>query len=244
MGNGSLPLAASRPGRDPTCTSLTTAYKDRERMRALALQAEERRCAEGSGGRRYGSSARGSGYGGYGGGGSALARLPAGMRNLGNTCYLNAVLQVRDTGVWLRREACERPTLPAPARLPPPAPSSPQPSLPCHQCTAGAAEPALLQRRPAARAAGAGGRRRRATGPRRRLLCAARLRGGSGQPGLVGAGPGAWGGLLSGVCVTAAPLPSGCRLPARAAPSCTQPPTHIHPTPLLAGTGATSRPPA
>lgn len=81
-GYGGLPLAVSRPQKDPTCTSLTDCHTDRAahlRLREQRLEEEERRRVRLSSG---------------GSGGAALSRLPAGMLNLGNTCYLNAVLQV------------------------------------------------------------------------------------------------------------------------------------------------------
>jgi hypothetical protein len=94
QGYGALPLLrlatatklAAAALRDTTCTQLTDGYLSRasnQRMRELRLDAEEQRRA------LYSRSIGGSSSSG------GIARLPAGMLNLGNTCYLNAVLQVR-----------------------------------------------------------------------------------------------------------------------------------------------------
>ena len=94
QGYGTLPLLrlatatklAAAALRDTTCTQLTDGYLSRasnQRMRELRLDAEEQRRA------LYSRSIGGSSSSG------GIARLPAGMLNLGNTCYLNAVLQVR-----------------------------------------------------------------------------------------------------------------------------------------------------
>ena len=85
--SASLPPTQAGALRDATCTRVYRASADKAYFlgkRQEWLEAEERR--RGSSG-LCGSSGSGAGVG-------AVARLPAGMRNLGNTCYLNAVLQV------------------------------------------------------------------------------------------------------------------------------------------------------
>lgn len=81
------PAALRAPRGDATCTQLHTCYEDRTWLRERQQEKEElrQRISGGGGGaafRRSGSLR------------PWLRPLPAGMLNLGNTCYLNAVLQV------------------------------------------------------------------------------------------------------------------------------------------------------
>ncbi len=81
------PPAPRAPRGDATCTQLHTCYEDRTWLRERQQEKEElrQRISGGGGGaafRRSGSLR------------PWLRPLPAGMLNLGNTCYLNAVLQV------------------------------------------------------------------------------------------------------------------------------------------------------
>ena len=183
QGYGALPLLrlptvtkppAAAALRDATCTQLTDSYLSRasnQRMRELRLDAEEQRRA------LYSRSSGGSSSGTPGGLARGLARLPAGMLNLGNTCYLNAVLQVRlGWHVGNRRPASKRGGTDGGDR--PDALHATHAWLPhmpgMRPACAGAAQPALVHFRPQAGAAAAGGG---AAAPelQRRLLCTARL---------------------------------------------------------------------